>query len=49
MLNIAAFSSYVLVTTFTPRPDNIMSMSNASRDGFINSIKFNGVYSLDSL
>jgi len=41
MLNIAAFTSYVLVTTFTPGPNNIMSMSNASRYGFKNSIKFN--------
>lgn len=41
MLNIAAFSSYVLVTTFTPGPNNIMSMSNASRYGFKKSIKFN--------
>ncbi len=41
MLNIAAFTSYVLVTTFTPGPNNIMSMSNASRYGFKNSLKFN--------
>ncbi|MDR3584585.1 MAG: LysE family transporter [Desulfosporosinus sp.] len=41
MLNVAAFSSYVLVTTFTPGPNNIMSMSNASRYGFKKSIKFN--------
>lgn len=41
MLNIFAFSSYVLVTTFTPGPNNIMSMSNASRYGFKNSLKFN--------
>lgn len=41
MLNIAAFSSYVLVTTFTPGPNNIMSMANASRYGFKRSIKFN--------
>ncbi|HEY8909647.1 MAG TPA: LysE family transporter [Desulfosporosinus sp.] len=41
MLNMAAFSSYVLVTTFTPGPNNIMSMSNASRYGFRKSILFN--------
>ncbi|SPF35025.1 Cysteine/O-acetylserine efflux protein [Candidatus Desulfosporosinus infrequens] len=41
MLSITAFSSYVLVTTFTPGPNNIMSMSNASRYGFRKSIKFN--------
>jgi cysteine/O-acetylserine efflux protein len=41
MPNLAAFLSYVLVTTFTPGPNNIMSMSNASRYGFRNSIRFN--------
>jgi len=34
--------SYVLVTTFTPGPNNIMSMSNASRYGFRKSVPFNG-------
>jgi hypothetical protein len=38
MPNFAAFLSYVLVTTFTPGPNNIMSMSNASRYGFKKSI-----------
>lgn len=41
MLNLAAFSSYVLVTTFTPGPNNIMSMSNAGRYGLRKSIQFN--------
>lgn len=41
MPNITAFLSYVLVTTFTPGPNNIMSMSNASRYGFKKSISFN--------
>jgi len=41
MPNFAAFVSYVLVTTFTPGPNNIMAMSNASRNGFKNSILFN--------
>jgi threonine/homoserine/homoserine lactone efflux protein len=41
MPNFAAFLSYVLVTTFTPGPNNIMSMSNASRYGFRKSIMFN--------
>ena len=41
MANFSAFLSYVLVTTFTPGPNNIMSMSNASRYGFRKSIKFN--------
>lgn len=39
--NVAAFLSYVLVTTFTPGPNNIMSMANASRYGFRRSIRFN--------
>lgn len=41
MLNVTAFLSYVFVTTFTPGPNNIMSMSNASRYGFKKSISFN--------
>ena len=45
MLNIPAFISYVIVTTFTPGPNNIMAMSNASRYGFKKSIPFNaGVF-----
>ncbi|MEA4961030.1 LysE family transporter [Lutispora sp.] len=40
MPDIAAFLSYVLVTTFTPGPNTIMSMSNASRYGFKKSIRF---------
>jgi len=41
MFNIVAFTSYVLVTTFTPGPNNILLMSNASRYGFKKSIQFN--------
>lgn len=41
MLNIAAFLSYVFVTSFTPGPNNIMSMTNAARYGFRRSIRFN--------
>jgi len=41
MPNIAAFLSYVIVTSFTPGPNNIMSMSNAGRYGFRKSISFN--------
>ena len=45
MPNITAFLSYVFLTTFTPGPNNIMSMSNASRYGFKKSIFFNiGVF-----
>jgi len=41
MPNVTAFLSYVFLTTFTPGPNNIMSMSNASRYGFRKSLKFN--------
>lgn len=41
MMNFTAFLSYVLVTTFTPGPNNLMSMSNASRYGSRKSIMFN--------
>jgi cysteine/O-acetylserine efflux protein len=45
MINLTAFMSYVFVTTFTPGPNNIMSMSNALRYGFRKSIPFNiGVF-----
>lgn len=45
MPSIPAFISYVIVTTFTPGPNNIMAMSNASRYGFKKSIPFNaGVF-----
>ncbi|QUI23756.1 LysE family transporter [Vallitalea pronyensis] len=41
MPSIANFLSYVFLTTFTPGPNNIMSMSNASRYGLKRSIRFN--------
>ena len=41
MPNFAAFLSYIIVTSFTPGPNNIMSMSNAGRYGFRKSIFFN--------
>ncbi|NTW29477.1 MAG: LysE family transporter [Coriobacteriia bacterium] len=45
MPNTLAFLSYVLLTTFTPGPNNIMSMSNASRFGFRKSLRFtSGVF-----
>jgi cysteine/O-acetylserine efflux protein len=45
MPNLLAFLSYVIMTTFTPGPNNIMSMSNASRYGMRKSIGFNfGVF-----
>ena len=34
MLNIFPFLTYVLVTTFTPGPNNVMAMSNALRYGY---------------
>ncbi len=40
MPNVLAFASYVLLTTFTPGPNNIMSMSNASLHGFRGSARF---------
>lgn len=41
MPNMFAFLSYVFITAFTPGPNNIMSMSNASQYGFIKSLRFN--------
>ena len=40
MPNVLAFLSYVVVTTFTPGPNNIMAMTNASRYGFKRSAAF---------
>jgi threonine/homoserine/homoserine lactone efflux protein len=40
MPNLPAFVAYVLVTTFTPGPNNIMSMTNASRLGFKKALPF---------
>ncbi len=45
MINLVPFLSYVFVTTFTPGPNNIMSMTNANRDGFKKTVNFNfGVF-----
>jgi threonine/homoserine/homoserine lactone efflux protein len=41
MPNLIPFVSYVLVTAFTPGPNNVMSMLNAGRVGFRKGIKFN--------
>jgi len=35
-----AFLSYVIVVSFTPGPNNILSMVNASRDGFKKTLRF---------
>ena len=40
MPNVLAFAYYVVLATFTPGPNNIMSMSNASRFGFGGSSRF---------
>lgn len=40
MFNIAAFLSYVFVMTFTPGPNNIMSMTFANQDGFRKTQRF---------
>jgi len=41
MLNAPAFLLYVLITTITPGPNNILSMSNAARVGLRRSFHFN--------
>jgi threonine/homoserine/homoserine lactone efflux protein len=38
--NWFAFVSYVLVTTFTPGPNNIMSLANACKFGFRRTLRF---------
>ena len=45
MPNPFAFVTYVLLTTFTPGPNNIMAMTNASRVGLRRGMRFNaGVF-----
>lgn len=39
-MQVAAFLTYVVVTAFTPGPNNIMSMANANRHGFKRSMRF---------
>lgn len=41
MFSWIGFLSYVFITAFTPGPNNIMSMSNASRLGFKKAFPFN--------
>lgn len=41
MINLVPFLSYVFVTTFTPGPNNIMSMVNAKQYGLRKSFQFN--------
>jgi threonine/homoserine/homoserine lactone efflux protein len=40
MPNFYPFLTYVIVTTFTPGPNNILSMSNALRYGYRNTLRF---------
>lgn len=40
-MNFAAFTSYMLLMTFTPGPNNIMSMANAAKHGFKRGLRFN--------
>jgi cysteine/O-acetylserine efflux protein len=40
MINLYPFLIYVVVTTFTPGPNNIMAMTNAMRDGYKKTIRF---------
>jgi len=43
--DFSIFLVYVFLTTFTPGPNNLMSLSNATRYGFKKSLKFNyGVF-----
>lgn len=45
MFNLGAFLSYVFAVSFTPGPNNIMSMANASRYGYKKTLKFiSGVF-----
>ncbi len=45
MDNLIPFLSYVFVVTFTPGPNNIMSMVNANKFGYKNTLRFmSGVF-----
>lgn len=39
-MNLSAFFSYTFLTAYTPGPNNIMAMTNGSRDGFKRSVPF---------
>ena len=41
MFNTPAFLLYVFITTITPGPNNILSMSNAARVGLYRALRFN--------
>ncbi len=40
MFNLSALLAYVFVITFTPGPNNIMAMANASKFGYKKTLKF---------
>ena len=40
MLNLSPFLAYVFVTTFTPGPNNILSMTNGLRYGYRGTLRF---------
>lgn len=40
MSTFTPFLVYVLVTTFTPGPNNVLSMANAARDGYKRTFRF---------
>lgn len=39
-MNFSAFFSYTFLTAYTPGPNNIMSMTNSSRDGLMRTFPF---------
>lgn len=41
-MNFAAFLTYTFLTAYTPGPNNIMAMTNASRDGLKRTLPFVG-------
>ena len=42
LLNISAFLTYIILTSITPGPSNILVMNEANKHGFWGSWKFNG-------
>ena len=40
-MNYAAYLSYLVLAAFTPGPNNVMAMSNASKYGFKKGLRFN--------
>lgn len=40
-MNIAAFTSYMILMSFTPGPNNITAMANSAKHGFSGGLRFN--------